>query len=115
MRRDARTVFSTLPREACPICGWPRQDCRCSSRHDEAVPQQITAKLRIERSGRGGKTVTVIDGLPRNGPFLAALASELKRALGTGGSALGDAVEIQGDRRAAIRARLVAKGWAVKG
>ena len=60
-------------------------------------------------------TVTVVDGLPRNAAFLAALASELKKALGTGGSALESSVEIQGDRREAIRARLAAKGWTVKG
>jgi translation initiation factor 1 len=110
-----RPVYSTERGELCPKCGWPQRDCRCSTRFDEAVPERIVAKLRIEKSGRGGKTVTVVDGLPRNTDFLAALASELKRALGTGGSALESSIEIQGDRREAIRARLAAKGWTVKG
>jgi translation initiation factor 1 len=111
----SRLVFSTEHRDLCPTCGWPRADCRCSKRFDEAVPERIAAKLRLETSGRGGKTVTVIDGLPRNAAFLAALAGELKKALGTGGRALDEAVEIQGDRREAVRARLLAKGWTVKG
>src|SRR6187399_1643443 len=102
----ARPVYSTDRGELCPKCGWPKRDCRCSSNYDEAVPEKIVAKLRIEKSGRGGKTVTVIDGLPRNAVFVAALASELKKALGTGGAALESSVEIQGDRREAIRTRL---------
>jgi translation initiation factor 1 len=111
----ARPVYSTDKGTLCPTCGWPKSDCRCSQRFDEAVPAKVVAKLRIEKSGRGGKTVTVIDGLPRNGAWLEALASELKKALGTGGSAREGAVEIQGDRREAIRSRLAAKGWTVKG
>ena len=111
----ARPVYSTDKGSLCPTCGWPKRDCRCSKSFDEAIPERIVAKLRIEKSGRGGKTVTVIDGLPKNAAFLEALASELKRALGTGGAALESAVEIQGDRREAIRPRLAAKGWAVKG
>jgi translation initiation factor 1 len=114
--RDAsRPVYSTDRGSLCPTCGWPKADCRCSKSFDEAVPGKLVAKLRIEKSGRGGKTVTVIDGLPRNEAFLAALASELKKALGTGGVARESSVEIQGDRREAIRPRLVAKGWTVKG
>ena len=115
--RGSRPVYSTGPSgggELCPKCGWPKRDCRCSTSFDEKVPERVVAKLRIEKSGRGGKTVTVIDGLPKNAAFLAALATELKKALGTGGSALESAVEIQGDRREAIRARLAAKGWTVK-
>ena len=118
MRRpepSSRPVYSTERGSLCPKCGWPKSDCRCSTSFDETVPEKIVAKLRIEKSGRGGKTVTVIDGLPKNAAFLAARASELKKALGTGGAALESAVEIQGDRREAIRARLAAKGWTVKG
>lgn len=73
------------------------------------------AKLRLEKAGRGGKTVTVIDGLPRNRIFLKELVGELKRACGTGGSALDDHVELQGDHRAALRGLLARKGWTVKG
>jgi len=79
------------------------------------VPAKIVAKLRVEKSGRGGKTVTVVDGLPRNRELLKQLAGELKRACGTGGTTGDTHVEIQGDQREAIRALLVAKGWAVKG
>lgn len=109
------TVYSTGAGSVCPKCGWPQKACRCSSRFDEAVPERIVAKLRIEKGGRGGKTVTVVDGLPRNRAFVQELAKELKRQCGTGGTAGESSVEIQGDHRERLRALLAAKGWSVKG
>lgn len=113
--RRARPVYSTEKGRVCPRCGWPERQCRCSSQFDERVPDRVVAKLRIEKAGRGGKTVTVVDGLPRNAEFVKALAAELKRACGTGGSAGEGRVEIQGDHRDALRRLLAAKGWMVKG
>lgn len=113
--RDSRPVYATGRGRLCPKCGWPVEACKCSTRFDEAVPARIVAKLRLEKAGRGGKEVTVVDGLPRNEKLLDDLARELKRALGTGGAVRDGCVEIQGDRREAVRARLAVKGWTVKG
>ena len=113
--RKTRPVYSTERGRLCPKCGWPVASCRCSSKTDESVPDRITARLRVERVGRGGKTVTVVDGLPRNRDFLKRLAGELKRACGTGGTAGEAHVEIQGDHREALREILRARGWVVKG
>lgn len=115
--RNARTVYSTGAGRICPGCGWPQHDCKCSSAvgHDEPVPAKITAKLRMEKAGRGGKTVTVVYGLPRNAAFLKELTQELKRACGTGGTATEDGVELQGELRERVRERLLKKGWTVKG
>lgn len=71
--------------------------------------------LRIERAGRRGKTVTVVDGLPRNRAFLTQLAGELKRSCGSGGSAGDGRVEVQGDHRDRLRRVLGDRGWTVKG
>jgi translation initiation factor 1 len=79
------------------------------------VPARVVAHLRIEKKGRGGKTVTVVDSLPRNRAFLAELAAELKRRCGSGGTAREAAIEIQGDHRETLRAVLAARGWTVKG
>jgi translation initiation factor 1 len=75
----------------------------------------VIARLRIEKAGRRGKTVTVVEGLPRNEPFLKDLARELKRVCGTGGSVAEGRVELQGDQRARLRDHLDNKGWVVKG
>ena len=113
--RGARTVYSTGTGRVCPTCGWPTRDCKCSRQFDERLPARIVAKLRMEKTGRGGKTVTVVYDLPRNQPFLKELASELKRACGAGGAVVENTVEIQGDLRDRIRAVLEKKGWTVKG
>lgn len=110
-----RLVYSTESGTLCPRCGWPQADCRCAANLEQPVPEKIVARLRLEKSGRGGKNVTVIDGLPRNREFLRELATELKRACGTGGTAGEGCVEIQGDRREALRPLLVVRGFTVKG
>jgi translation initiation factor 1 len=82
---------------------------------EQAVPDRITARLRIEKSGRKGKTVTVVESLPRNRAFLKELAGELKRVCGSGGKAGETHIEIQGDHRDKLREVLRGKGWVVKG
>lgn len=114
-RHRPGTVFSSGLRRVCPRCGWPIADCRCAQASEEAVPARPTARLRVERAGRKGKTVTVVDGLPRNPAFLKELAAELKRACGSGGTAGESWVEIQGDHLDALRGLLGGKGWIVKG
>jgi translation initiation factor 1 len=100
----------------CPGCGWPEGDCKCSQQTGrQSVPTKVVAKLRVEKKGRGGKTVTVVFDLPRNDEFLKELSQELKRACGTGGSTSDNTVELQGDVRDRVRELLVKKGYAVKG
>ena len=102
--RYSRTVYSTAAGSICARCGWPTRDCKCSSQfgREQPVPARIVAKLRVEKSGRGGKTVTVVYDLPQNQAFLKDLASELKRACGAGGAVVHNGVEVQGDLRARI-------------
>ena len=116
-RSNARTVYSTGAGRVCPGCGWPQTDCKCSSTigRDEPVPAKIVAKLRMEKKGRGGKTVTVVYGLPRNSAFLKELTQELKRVCGTGGATVEDGVELQGDLRDRVRDVLQKRGYVVKG
>ena len=113
--KKPRTVFSTEIGRVCPKCGWPHTDCRCSVSIEDRVPERVTARLRIEKAGRRGKTVTVVEGLPRNKEFLKGLTGELKRACGSGGTAGESHVEIQGDHRDRLRTLLRGKGWVVKG
>ena len=115
--RNARTVYSTGSGSICPKCGWPVRDCKCSSQfaRSEPLPARIVAKLRMEKTGRSGKTVTVVYDLPRNEEFLKTLCQELKRACGTGGAVTEAGVEIQGDQRDRLRDLLTKKGYVVKG
>ena len=109
-------VYSTGVGRICPKCGWPANDCKCSSNiSEEAVPAKVVAKLRMEMKGRGGKIVTVVYDLPRNSAFLKELCQELKRTCGTGGAVSENTVELQGDLRDRVRPVLLKKGWTVKG
>ena len=114
---NARVVYSTETAGKCPVCGWPQRNCQCSSRRDVAapIPARIVAKLRVEKKGRGGKTVTVVYGLPRNAEFLKELSQELKSACGTGGTATEEGVELQGDLRERVRDVLTKRNFIVKG
>jgi translation initiation factor 1 len=113
--REPRLVYSTRWGRVCPECGSPLADCTCSCGPDEPVPRKATAKLRLERKGRGGKSVTVVDGLPKNKAFLDRLARELKRTCGVGGRAGDGSIELQGDQREKLRALLPDRGFVVKG
>ena len=112
----SRTVYSTGKGRMCPRCGWPEANCQCSSRSaSEPLPSRIVAKLRMEKKGRGGKMVTVVDGLPRNDAFLKELVQELKRTCGTGGTVTDGGIELHGDLRDRVRVALSQKGFTVKG
>lgn len=77
------------------------------------------AVFRLEKGGRGGKTVTVIDQLPRQEKFLGELCKELKSKCGSGGTysleGKDGLIEIQGDKRVAIKAIFDKKGIRYKG
>ena len=87
LKNNARLVYSTEDSGKCPVCGWPQRNCQCSTRRaaSEPIPTRVVAKLRIEKKGRGGKTVTVVYDLPQNDQFLKELSQDLKKACGTGG------------------------------
>jgi translation initiation factor 1 len=85
------------------------------ARHESVgpvLPDDGVVRVFREKGGRGGKTVTVVRGLPV--AELAAVASDLKRFCGSGGSVKSGAVELQGDHREKIAARLTAQGRKVK-
>ncbi len=68
------------------------------------------AVLRMERKGRGGKTVTVVSQLSVDDARLKRIAQELRRALGVGARVEGSDIVLQGDVRERARTWLLAKG-----
>ncbi len=120
MNSNYRTVYSTDPRDkvVCGHCKKTLDICRCKKIQTFDVTKLIII-FRMESNGRGGKTVTVLDGLPKNEPFLKELTKELKIKCGVGGTyKLEDKtakIEIQGDKRLQIKAVLDAKQIKYKG
>jgi len=119
MSNDARLVYSTDPKmnEKCPKCKELKAACACAPEVD-ASKVKFTAVMRIEKQGRGGKTVTVVDKLPKQELFLKELTSDLKKKCGSGGTYLMDGadgvIEIQGDHIDKVMAALKAQGHHVK-
>ena len=54
--------------------------------HTNLPPSQQKATVRLDRKGRGGKSVTVIEGLRMPQKEREALLKQLKSKLGTGGT-----------------------------
>ena len=77
-------------------------------------PSDGFVRLRREKGGRGGKVATTITGLPGSEADLELLLKSLKQHLGTGGSRTGRTLEIQGDHRDRLQARLESLGHRVK-
>jgi translation initiation factor 1 len=73
-------------------------------------PPPGRAVVRMERAGRGGKTVTVVEKLDLRPGELATWLGELKRALGCGGVVEGGALVLQGDTRERVGAWLEKRG-----
>jgi translation initiation factor 1 len=76
------------------------------------LPRDGVVRIFRGKGGRGGKTMSVVRGLPRR--ELEAVAKDLKKHCASGGAVKDDAVEIQGDHREKIAARLTAQGYVVK-
>src|SRR3954451_951462 len=68
-------------------------------------------KVRRETSGRRGKAVTNVAGVPLGDDGGKELAGRLKRRCGVGGSVKDGVIELQGDPRDAVLEALKADGY----
>jgi translation initiation factor 1 len=105
-------VYSTGLGRICPGCRRPAAGCVCKSASGQpARPAGGAVRVSRQTSGRAGKAVSVISGLPLNDAQLAALATELKRCCGAGGSVRAGNIEIQGEHRDLLVAELNRRGF----
>lgn len=79
-----------------------------------AKPGPARVRVGREVSGRGGKGVSVITGLPLAGEALEELATRLKKLCGAGGAVKDGVIEIQGDHRDRLVAELHKLGYDAK-
>jgi translation initiation factor 1 len=91
-----------LEREALPPGPAPQRE--------EAPRGPARAVVRLERKGRGGKEVTVVEQLGLPAPRLETWLKALKGSLGCGGTVEGDCLVLQGDQRERLPALLEARG-----
>jgi translation initiation factor 1 len=108
-----RIVYSTGIGRRCPNCLRALSECVCR----KGTPGKATdgiVRVSRETQGRRGKGVTVISGLGLAAKELRALATELKKRCGSGGTVDADRIEIQGDHRDTLLAELTTRGWTVR-
>ena len=106
---DSRPVYST---DSGRIGGRSTSSPKAPS--PQTPPDDGVVRISRERGRRGGKTVSVIRGLPERGPDLDARMLDLKRLCAAGGTLRDGAIEIQGDHRERIAERLRSLGYRVK-
>ncbi len=108
-------VYSTGIGPICPGCRRPVAQCVCKDQRGRALRSPAGA-VRVSRQtqGRAGKAVTVITGLPLSAADLDALATDLKRRCGSGGTVRDGVIEIQGEHRDRLVEELNSRGFAAK-
>lgn len=113
---DTGVVYSSEFGRMCPTCAQPLTACRCkdAAKVAERPATDGIVRVRREKSGRGGKVVTSITGVPGDAKELDALAKRLKNKAGTGGSIKDWVILIQGDRVEDVMAWLSAEGFKVR-
>lgn len=112
-KNASRLVYSTDGGKLCRQCHRPLLKCVCGNDRPGATGDGVV-RIRRETKGRGGKAVTVLDGLPLAEAELKKLARDLKQRCGVGGSIKGESIEIQGDQRPVLKAELEKRGFTVK-
>lgn len=110
---NSRLVYSSETGRICPACGKAAAACVCRTKSSAPAGDGVV-RVRRETKGRGGKTVTVISGLPLAEAGVKALAGELKKRCGCGGTVKEGLIEIQGDHRDLLLAELAARGYKAK-
>lgn len=108
----SRLVYSTEGGKTCPQCRQPIASCTCKK---TGVPA-ATGPVRVMRQtkGRGGKSVTLVQGLPLDADALNALAKQIRTACGSGGTVKAGVVEVQGDHCDRILEELQRAGFTAK-
>lgn len=86
-----------------------------SAPESELLPwEKQKLKVSLDKSGRAGKAVSLVEGFAGPAAELEKLSRELKNLCGTGGSAKDGQVLIQGDQRQKIAGFLEKKGAKVR-
>ena len=107
-------VYSTDAGRMCPVCRRPAASCACATTRRATPASDGVVRVSRETKGRGGKAVTLVNGLDLEPAALLKLAQQLKAACGSGGTVKDGVIEVQGEHRDRIIELLVAQGHNVK-
>ena len=109
----SRAVYSTEHGRLCPQCQRATEACVCGKDRPADTGDGVV-RVRRESKGRGGKAVTVIEGIPEHPDQLKLICKQLKQRCGVGGTVKDSQLELQGDQRSTCKQQLEAMGFRVK-
>ena len=109
----SRLVYSTDTGRVCPDCRQPTAACVCKKASARPASSGVIRVSR-ETKGRGGKTVTRVEGMSLDDFALAQLGKQLRTACGSGGTAKSGVIEVQGDHCDKVIDTLKQQGYAAK-
>jgi translation initiation factor 1 len=104
-----KLVWSSDPEEAKRL----REEGKTEAVRDMEAARQ-TIRVALDRKRRAGKAVTLATGFDLTTESLQKLATTLKKRCGSGGTAKGGEIEIQGDHVDLVMAELSKAGYRVK-
>lgn len=107
----SRLVYST---EQGDLRGDDRETERQNAERERIARLDGVVRIRRETSGRKGKGVTTVSGVPLSDDELTALTARLKKRCGSGGALKEGIIEIQGDHRDVVKRLLEQEGYTVK-
>ncbi len=115
-------VYSSQFGRMCPVCAKPIGKCTCKKvkpvpsgpPKPPGLPNDGVARVFRETKGRKGKGVSLIKGLNLPEEQLEALAKELKKKCGAGGTCADGVIEVQGDHRDFLVEELIRLGYKAK-
>jgi translation initiation factor 1 len=110
---STRIVYSTGVGTLCPNCRRAVRECVCPKGAPGAA-KVGAVRVGRETKGRAGKGVTTVSGLALPLSEIEALAAQLKKRCGSGGTVRDGVIEVQGDHRDTIVAALIKLGWQAK-
>ena len=94
-------VYSTDVGRTCPTCRQSANSCVCKL-NKPAVKTDGIVRVSLDSKRRGGKTVTVVKGVPLNEIELLQLGKQLRSACGSGGTTKDGVIEVQGNHCATV-------------
>ena len=105
-------VYSTDSGRMCPVCRQPVSSCTCHA--PVTPPTDGVVRVSLQTKGRGGKSVTLVKGLPLDPVALAVLGKQLRSASGSGGTVKDGVIEVQGDHVVSIMTFLQNQAYRVR-